>query len=140
MNIHEYQAKELLRRYGVAVLDGHVAFTAEEASMMARAGADVVVAHMGLTTSGAIGARTALSLDECVVRVQRIIDAVKDIRGDAFVLCHGGPIAAPDDAQRMFSRCRGLDGFYGASSMERLPVETALTAEVKRFAGLRLPG
>ena len=114
------------------------AFTVEEARLMARAGADVVVAHMGLTTSGMIGARTALSLDECVVRVQRIIDAVKEIRGDAFVLCHGGPIATPDDASRMFSGCHGLDGFYGASSMERLPTERAIEGEVRRFRELRL--
>ena len=114
------------------------AFTVAEAQLMARAGADVVVAHMGLTTSGAIGARTALPLDECVVRVQRIIDAVKEIRADAFVLCHGGPIATPDDARQMFARCRGLDGFYGASSMERLPTERAITGEVRRFRELRL--
>ena len=114
------------------------AFTVDEAQLMARAGADVVVAHMGLTTSGAIGARTALPLDECVVRVQRIIDAVKEIRADAFVLCHGGPIATPDDARQMFARCRGLDGFYGASSMERLPTERAITGEVRRFRELRL--
>jgi len=114
------------------------AFTVDEATLMARAGADVVVAHMGLTTSGAIGARTALPLDECVVRVQRIIDAVKEIRADAFVLCHGGPIATPDDARQMFARCRGLDGFYGASSMERLPTERAITGEVRRFRELRL--
>jgi predicted TIM-barrel enzyme len=114
------------------------AFTVDEAQLMARAGADVVVAHMGLTTSGTIGARTALPLDECVVRVQRIIDAVKEIRADAFVLCHGGPIATPDDARQMFARCRGLDGFYGASSMERLPTERAITGEVRQFRELRL--
>lgn len=114
------------------------AFTVDEATLMARAGADVVVAHMGLTTSGAVGARTALPLDECVVRVQRIIDVVKEIRADAFVLCHGGPIATPDDARQMFARCRGLDGFYGASSMERLPTERAITGEVRRFRELRL--
>jgi len=114
------------------------AFTVDEATLMARAGADVVVAHMGLTTSGTIGARTALPLDECVVRVQRIVDAVKEIRADAFVLCHGGPIATPDDARQMFARCRGLDGFYGASSMERLPTERAITGEVRRFRELRL--
>jgi len=113
-------------------------FTVDEARLMAQAGADVVVAHMGLTTSGAIGARTALPLDECVVRVQRIIDAVKEVNPAALVLCHGGPIATPDDAQRMFSGCRGLDGFYGASSMERLPTERAITGEVRRFRELRL--
>jgi predicted TIM-barrel enzyme len=128
----------IARARELGMLTTPYAFTVEEARLMARAGADVVVAHMGLTTSGAIGARTALSLDECVDRVQRIIDAVKELRADAFVLCHGGPIATPDDAGLMFARCRGLDGFYGASSMERLPTERAITGEVRRFRELRL--
>ncbi len=113
-------------------------FDPADAAAMTRAGADIVVAHMGLTTSGAIGARTAKSLARCVEEVQAIVDEAKGIRGDILVLCHGGPIAAPDDARHMLEACRGLDGFYGASSMERLPTERALTAEVKRFAALRL--
>lgn len=115
-------------------------FDAEQARRMTRAGADIVVAHMGLTTGGRIGATTARTLDDCVGAVQAITDAARAERGDVLVLCHGGPIATPDDARIVLERCRGVDGFYGASSMERLPVETALTDEVRRFAALRLPG
>lgn len=106
---------------------------------MARAGADVIVAHMGLTTGGTIGAATAKTLEQSVAEVQAITDAARSVRDDVLVLCHGGPIATPDDAAHVVGRCRGVDGFYGASSMERLPVETALTAEVRRFTDLRLP-
>jgi predicted TIM-barrel enzyme len=114
-------------------------FNADEARQMAAAGADVIVAHMGLTTGGTIGASTAKTLVACVDEVQRIVDAARATRDDVLVLCHGGPIATPDDAGFILARCRGIDGFYGASSMERLPVETALTAEVRRFGELRLP-
>jgi predicted TIM-barrel enzyme len=112
-------------------------FNADEARQMASAGADVIVAHMGLTTGGAIGARTAKSLEDCVDEVQAIVEASKSLRSEILVLCHGGPISSPDDAQFMLDRCPGLDGFYGASSMERLPTERALTAEVAKFATLR---
>jgi predicted TIM-barrel enzyme len=111
-----------------------------DAAKMAKAGADILVAHMGLTTSGSIGAQTAKTIEQCVAEVQAIVDETKATRHDAIVLCHGGPIATPDEAQFMLEACRGLDGFYGASSMERLPTEKALTAEVKRFASLRLAG
>ena len=115
-------------------------FNPEEARLMARAGADIVVAHMGLTTGGTIGAATAKTLETSVTEVQAITDAARAERDDVLVICHGGPIAGPDDARFVLDRCRGVDGFYGASSMERLPVETALTAEVRRFCDLRLPG
>ena len=113
------------------------AFNPAEAAAMARAGADVVVAHMGLTTSGSVGARTAASLDDCVPRVTAIADACRGVRPDCLVLCHGGPIAEADDAQYIMDRCR-VDGFYGASSMERLPTERAITAQVRGFAKLSL--
>jgi len=113
-------------------------FNIDEARRMTEAGADIIVAHMGLTTGGNIGAETAKTLDDCVREVQAIADTAKSIRSDVFVLCHGGPIATPDDAQFMLDRCAGVDGFYGASSMERLPTERALTDEVKRFAALKL--
>lgn len=116
------------------------AFNVEEARLMTEAGADIVVAHMGLTTSGTIGARTAKSLDQCVREVQAMADACKSVREDCLVLCHGGPIAGPRDAQYILERCRGVEGFYGASSMERLPTETAITAQVEEFRALRLPG
>lgn len=109
-------------------------FNVAEAEAMARAGADVLVAHMGLTTSGSIGARTALTLDACVARVQEIRDAAARIRGEEIlVLCHGGPIAEPDDAAYVLRHTRGIAGFFGASSMERLPVERAITEQVRKF-------
>lgn len=114
------------------------AFNTREAEWMTKAGADIVVAHMGLTTNGAIGAQTAKSLEQCVTEVQAIIDVCKAIRPEVFVLCHGGPIATPADANFMFTRCQHLDGFYGASSMERLPTEVAITHEIKKFTSLKL--
>lgn len=109
------------------------AFNVEEARMMAEAGADIVVAHMGLTTSGTIGAQTAKSLDESVREVQAIADACREIREDILILCHGGPIAMPEDAEYVLKRTKGVHGFYGASSMERLPTELAITAQIKAF-------
>jgi predicted TIM-barrel enzyme len=112
-------------------------FTVEEAKWMADAGADILVAHMGLTTSGTIGAKTARTLEQCVGAVSAIAEAARAARGDCLVLCHGGPIAMPADARFMLDRCP-IDGFYGASSMERLPAETAITAQVREFTELRL--
>jgi predicted TIM-barrel enzyme len=114
------------------------AFNVAEARQMAEAGADVVVAHMGLTTKGTIGARTARALEECVGAVQAIADACKAVRSDCLVLCHGGPIASPEDAQFILDRCTGVEGFYGASSMERLPTEVAITEQVRQFGRLHL--
>ena len=113
-------------------------FTADDATAMARAGADILVAHMGLTTGGAIGAETALTLDDCVARIDAIAAAGRAVRDDILVLCHGGPIATPEDAAFVLSRCSGCHGFFGASSMERLPVETALTDRTRAFSALRL--
>ena len=113
------------------------AFNPEEAATLAEAGADIVVAHMGLTTGGAIGAETALTLDGCVERIDAIAEASRRIRSDILILCHGGPIATPDDARFILSRCAGIHGFYGASSMERLPVETALTETTRAFKSIR---
>ncbi len=113
------------------------AFDPLQARELTAAGADIVVAHMGLTTSGTIGARTARSLDDCVRAVDEIASAARDSRSDVLVLCHGGPIAEPADAQYVLDRCP-IDGFYGASSMERLPTERAITAQVKSFVELKL--
>lgn len=115
-------------------------FNVSEAEQMARAGADVLVAHMGLTTSGSIGAETALSLDDCVVRIQEIADKAREVNGEILVLCHGGPIAAPEDARYVLSRTKGVQGFFGASSVERLPVEKAVTETMRQFKGMRLEG
>lgn len=108
-------------------------FNTTDAQLMTQAGADIIVAHMGLTTSGKIGARTAKTMDECVVEIQAIVDAAKDINGDVIVLAHGGPIAMPDDAQYIIEHVNGVDGFYGASSMERLPTEVAITEQIRKF-------
>ena len=113
-------------------------FDARDAVQMTQAGADIIVAHMGLTTSGTIGALSSKTLEECVALVQAIIDAAKGERSDVFVLCHGGPIASPSDAQFILERCHGIDGFYGASSMERLPTEQAITSEIRKFGDLKL--
>ncbi|GMV80549.1 MAG: hypothetical protein AMXMBFR7_17330 [Planctomycetota bacterium] len=114
-------------------------FNTDEAKQMAQAGADLVVAHMGLTVSGTIGAKTFKPLDQAVREVQAMADACKAVREDVIVICHGGPIASPADAQYIMDRCEGIDGFYGASSMERLPVETAMTQHVEAFVNLKLP-
>ncbi|MFQ6688101.1 phosphoenolpyruvate hydrolase family protein [Bordetella pertussis] len=111
-------------------------FDPDQARAMTAAGADIVVAHMGLTTGGNIGAETALSLDDCVARIDAIAAAALAKRGDVIVLCHGGPIATPQDAAHVLQRCRHCHGFYGASSMERLPVEQALTATTRAFKQL----
>jgi predicted TIM-barrel enzyme len=114
------------------------AFDPEQSRLLAAAGADIVVAHMGLTTKGSIGARTARTLDDCVREVAAIAMAGKAVRADLLVLCHGGPIASPDDAQYILDRVPSVDGFYGASSMERLPTEVAIAQQVRDFTGLRL--
>ena len=113
------------------------AFNEEEARMMAEAGADIVVAHMGLTTSGSIGAATALTLEDSLSKVQAIADAAKSVNPDIIMLCHGGPIAMPADAEFVLQRTKGVDGFYGASSMERLPTEIAITGQMKEFKAIR---
>lgn len=111
-------------------------FTPEEATAMTRAGADIIVAHMGVTTGGAIGATSAKSLDDCVGQIDAIAAAARAVRPDVIVLCHGGPIAMPDDAQYILHRAAACHGFYGASSMERLPVETAIAAQTRAFKSL----
>jgi predicted TIM-barrel enzyme len=113
-------------------------FGEEDAYMMAHAGADVLVAHAGLTTNGAIGARTALSLEEAAEFVQRIVDAGKSVNPDIMVMCHGGPIAEPDDVAWVMQRTRGVCGFFGASSIERLPTESAISRQVERFKDIPL--
>lgn len=108
-------------------------FNTDEAKLMTEAGADIVVAHMGLTTNGQIGAKTAKVLEECIVEIQDIVTTCKNINNEVIVLCHGGPIATPEDAQFILDKVVGVDGFYGASSMERLPTEIAITEQIKKF-------
>ena len=114
-------------------------FHPEEAVAMAEAGADVLVAHMGLTTKGTIGAHTAKTLEQCAQEIQAIHDAAKAVREDVLVICHGGPISEPEDAQYILSHTRGIAGFFGASSVERLPTEVAITAQARRFKELSIP-
>jgi predicted TIM-barrel enzyme len=111
-------------------------FTPDEARAMAEAGADVLVPHMGLTTKGTIGAHTARTLDECVELIQAMHDAATEVDSDVLVLCHGGPIAEPADAAFVIERTEGVVGFFGASSMERLPTEVAMTENMRRFKSI----
>jgi predicted TIM-barrel enzyme len=115
-------------------------FEPEQAKAMAEAGADVLVPHMGLTTGGAIGAESAKTLDECVGLIQAMHDAAKAVNPEVLVLCHGGPIAEPGDASYVLERTEGVVGFFGASSMERLPTETAMTENMRRFKQIELGG
>jgi predicted TIM-barrel enzyme len=112
-------------------------FNPDEAVAMARAGADVLIPHMGLTTKGSIGAKSALTLDEAAVRVQAMHDAARKVKPDVLVLCHGGPISEPQDAQYVLDHTEGIVGFFGASSIERLPTEVAITGCVQRFKGIQ---
>ena len=120
----------------LGLLTAPYVFDPEQAAAMAAAGADVLVPHMGLTTKGTIGARTAKTLDECVAEIQAMRDAAVAENPDVIVLCHGGPLAEPEDARYVLDRTTGVAGFFGASSMERLPTEVALTATVRRFKAL----
>lgn len=112
-------------------------FSAADAREMARAGADVLVCHMGLTTGGSIGAETAKTLDDCVADIEEWSRAAAEMRDDVLVLCHGGPIATPEDATYVLSRARGCHGFFGASSMERLPTERAIIEQTRAFTRAR---
>jgi len=108
-------------------------FSPDEAAAMAKAGADIIVVHMGLTTGGSIGAGTALKLEDCPKLIDACADAARKVRKDVILLCHGGPIASPEDAAYILKSVPGIHGFYGASSMERLPVEIALTQQTRAF-------
>ncbi len=112
-------------------------FSETDAIAMTEAGADIIVCHMGLTTGGAIGASTAVTLADCPARIDRWAAAARTVKDDVIVLCHGGPIATPEDARYILDRCPTCDGFYGASSMERLPTEIALTDTTRRFKAIR---
>ena len=113
-------------------------FNPDDATAMTQAGADVIVAHLGLTTKGSIGATTAVTLEQAPAKVQEIADAAKRANKDVIVLCHGGPISEPEDAAYVLQRTAGVHGFYGASSMERLPVEKAITETMKAYKAIRL--
>jgi predicted TIM-barrel enzyme len=116
------------------------AFNVDEARVMAQAGCDILIPHMGLTTKGSIGAKTSVTLEEAAKRVQAMHDAAQRVNRDVLVLCHGGPIAEPADAQYILDHTEGIVGFYGASSMERLPVEPAITNRIREFTQIRFRG
>lgn len=136
---YKTEVEMVAKAHEMDLLTSPYVFNTDEAKQMTQAGADLVVAHMGLTVSGTIGAKTFKPLDQAVREVQAMADACKAVREDVIVICHGGPIASPADAQYIMDRCEGIDGFYGASSMERLPVETAMTEHVEAFVNLKLP-
>ncbi len=113
-------------------------FNPEEAVAMAEAGADILVPHMGLTTKGSIGASTALRLEDCPAIIQAMADAAKKVRDDITVLCHGGPISEPEDAAYVLANTTGIDGFFGASSIERLATERAITEQARSFKAIAI--
>ena len=132
---------EMIRKaHELDILATPYAFNPEEAEAMAGAGADIVVAHMGLTTKGSIGASTAVTLEEAPAEVQAIGDSARSVNPDVIVLCHGGPISMPEDAEYVLPQTEGVHGFYGASSIERLPVETAITQQIQAFKAIRFKG
>jgi predicted TIM-barrel enzyme len=134
---YDLEVDMIRKAHEMDLLTTPYSFNAEEAREMAKAGADVVVAHMGLTTKGAIGALTAVSLEEAPAKVQEICDAAKSVNPGVIVLCHGGPISDPEDAEYVLQRTKGVHGFYGASSIERLPVEVAITEQMRKFKAIR---
>lgn len=127
------EVEMIAQAHEVGLMTSPYVFDPEQAEAMTKAGADVIVAHMGLTTSGSIGAKTALTLEQSVDRIQEIRDAAFAVREDVIVLCHGGPIATPEDSAFVLQRTRGVVGFFGASSMERLPTEIAITENMRKF-------
>jgi predicted TIM-barrel enzyme len=124
--------------HALGLLTTPYVFNTDEAKAMAEAGADIIVAHLGLTTKGAIGATSALSLEQAPAKVQEICDTAKRVNPDVICLCHGGPAALPEDAEYVLQNTEGVHGFYGASSMERLPTEIAITEQMKRFKAIKL--
>ena len=135
---YELEVEMIRTARGLDLLTCPYVFTPDEARAMAEAGADVLVPHMGLTTGGSIGAETAKTLEECVPLIQAMHDAAKRVNPDVLVLCHGGPIAEPGDAAYVLGRTIGVVGFFGASSMERLPTESAMTENMRRFKAIEM--
>ncbi len=134
---YDLEVDMIARAHRVDLLTTPYVFSADDAVAMAKAGADILVPHMGLTTGGSIGADTAKTLDDCVRLIDEWASAARSVREDVIVLCHGGPIATPEDASYILKRTKYCHGFYGASSMERLPVEIALVERTKEFKSMR---
>lgn len=134
---YELEVAVIAQANALDMLTTPYVFCKEDAENMAKAGADILVCHMGLTTGGSIGAETALSLEDCVPLIDEWADAARVIRDDIIILCHGGPIAMPGDANYILNSCQNVHGFYGASSMERLPVEQALKKQTEQFKAIK---
>jgi predicted TIM-barrel enzyme len=133
------EVEMIARARAIDLLTTPYVFSADEAQAMTRAGADIIVCHMGLTTGGNIGAQTALKLEDCVKPIEDWARAARKVREDVIVLCHGGPISSPEDATFILGACPSCNGFYGASSMERLPTEVALTEQTRKFKAITRP-
>ena len=133
-----YKEVELVKHaHELDLLTTPYVFSPKDATDMAKAGADILVAHMGLTTKGSIGAKSAKTLDDSVTLIREVAKAARGARKDTLVICHGGPIAEPDDAKYVLDRCPEVDGFYGASSMERLPTERAISEQTRAFTQIK---
>lgn len=133
---YDLEVEMIKKAHELDLLTTPYVFDEEQAKKMAAAGADIIVAHMGLTTKGTIGAKTALTLDDAVRRVQALCDAAKSVNPDIMVLCHGGPIAEPQDAQYVIARTKGVDGFFGASSIERFATEVGIKQQAEAFKNI----
>jgi len=133
------EVEMIAKAHALDLLTTPYVFSADEAIAMTRAGADIIVCHMGLTTGGSIGAQTALKLQDCVPLIEDWSKAARTVREDVIVLCHGGPISSPEDASFILGECASCNGFYGASSMERLPTELALTEQTRKFKAITRP-
>jgi predicted TIM-barrel enzyme len=136
---YELEVEMIREARAIGLLTCPYVFDAETARRMAEAGADVLVAHLGLTTKGSIGAKTALTLEQAAARVQQMHDAAKAVRSDVLVICHGGPIAEPTDVEQVLAQTTGIAGFFGASSIERLATEAGIEAQARRFRSIALP-
>ena len=134
---YDLEVEMIRSAHEMGMLTTPYAFNPAEGEKMAAAGADIVVAHMGLTTKGTIGATTAMTLEQSPAHVQAICDAARGVNPEVIVLCHGGPISEPEDAEYVLQKTTGVNGFYGASSMERLPVEVAITEHMRKFKEIR---
>lgn len=133
---YDLEVEMIKKAHEMDLLTTPYVFDEEQAKKMAAAGADIIVAHMGLTTKGTIGAKTALTLDDAVQKVQALCDAAKSVNPDIMVLCHGGPIAEPQDAQYVIARTHGVDGFFGASSIERFATEVGIKQQAEAFKNI----
>ncbi len=128
----------ITQAHAIDMLTTPYVFNADEAREMTKAGADIIVAHMGVTTGGTIGATSAKSLDDCVAEIDAISAAARNVRDDVIILCHGGPISMPEDTAYVLARTDRCHGFYGASSAERLPAETAIREQIKTFKSISM--